>query len=130
VIIAVATAIGLLNTLALLVAISCIGAYIVKRQGLGMLRRISRERSEGRLPGAALADGALVLIAGLLLLVPGFLTDGLGLLLLLAPVRRAVRAGGRRWWTRRLPWERRYRRMPGTVPPEAPIRRELPRSDR
>ena len=125
-IVVVAQAIGLLETLALLVAVSFIGAYIVKRQGLGVLRRIGRERSEGRMPGAALADGGLVLVAGLLLLVPGFLTDGLGLLLLVSPVRKVVRAGMRRWWTRRLPWEKRYRRVSATATTQVwESRREL-----
>ena len=83
---------GVVPTLALLVVISMLGASLCKREGLAVIRRIQEQLAERRLPGVALLDGALVLLAGALLLTPGFLTDAVGLLLLLPPVR----AGGRR----------------------------------
>jgi len=100
VIIQVGSWLGVVDTLGLLVVISVLGAWLVKRQGVGLLRRVQGELAAGRVPGSALVDGALLLVAGTMLLLPGFLTDAVGLLLLLPPVRAAVRAWLRRRWTR------------------------------
>jgi UPF0716 protein FxsA len=91
VIIQVGQAIGALNTVALLIVVSVVGAWLVKREGLGLAARIQRELSAGRVPTSAVADGFLILFAGALLLAPGFLTDVVGVLLLLPPVRALVR---------------------------------------
>jgi UPF0716 protein FxsA len=91
VIIQVGQAIGVLDTLVLLIAISVVGAWLVKREGMGVLRRISASVSAGRVPGRDLVDAALILLAGALLLTPGFVSDVLGILLLLPPVRAVVR---------------------------------------
>lgn len=93
VIIQVGHLIGTWNTIALLLLVSFGGAWLVKREGLGVLRRFRQQMDAGRVPGRELADGVLILFAGALLLTPGFVTDFLGLLLLLPPVRSAVRAG-------------------------------------
>ena len=94
----VAEWIGTGQMMALLVSISIVGAWIVKRQGTGTLRRIRAELDAGRAPGAHLVDGGLLLLAGFLLLVPGFITSAFGLLLLLPPVRAFVRGRlGRRF---------------------------------
>jgi UPF0716 protein FxsA len=98
VLIQVATWIGVLDTIGLLLLVSVLGAWIVKRQGVGLLRRVQAELAAGRVPGAALVDGLLLLHAGALLLVPGFVTDAFGLLLLLPPVRALVRSWLRRRW--------------------------------
>jgi UPF0716 protein FxsA len=87
----VADWIGVGQMIALLLSISIVGAWIVKRQGTGTLRRIRAELDAGRVPGAHLVDGGLLLVAGFLLLVPGFITSFFGLLLLLPPVRAFVR---------------------------------------
>lgn len=91
VLIQVGQAIGALPTIAILVVISIAGAWLVKREGLGLLRRAQSEVRAGRVPGRELVDGVLVLVAGALLLSPGFVTDIVGTLLLLPPVRSAVR---------------------------------------
>jgi UPF0716 protein FxsA len=91
VIVQVAQWIGVGNTIGLLLLVSMVGAWLVKRQGLGVLRRIREQRLAGQVPAAHVFDGALILVAGGLLLVPGFVTDALGLLLLLPPVRAGVR---------------------------------------
>src|SRR5436190_6238083 len=94
----VADWIGTGQMLALLISISVVGVWIVKRQGVGVLRRIRAELDAGRIPGAHLVDGGLVLVAGMLLILPGFVTDTLGLLLLLPPVRALLRGRlGRRF---------------------------------
>jgi UPF0716 protein FxsA len=92
VIIKVGEAIGVVYTLALLVGMSILGAALVKREGLGVLRRARQRMDMGVVPGKELVDGVLILLAGALLLTPGFLTDAVGLLLLLPPVRAAMRA--------------------------------------
>jgi UPF0716 protein FxsA len=87
----VAGAFGWLDTLAALVLISVVGAWLVRRQGLTMVMRIQRELSTGTVPTKSVVDGLLLLVAGVLLLTPGFITDAAGILLLFPPTRIAVR---------------------------------------
>jgi UPF0716 protein FxsA len=102
VIIQVGQAIGVLDTLGLLILISVVGAWLAKREGLGVLRRIQRSIDAGRVPGTELVDGFLILLAGALMLTPGFLTDILAILLLLPPSRAVVRRQLRRAFARRI----------------------------
>jgi len=95
-------AIGVLNTLALLVLVSVVGAWLAKREGLGVLRRMQAAVNAGRVPGVELVDGFLILLAGALMLTPGFLTDIVAILLLLPPVRAVVRRELRRRFARRI----------------------------
>jgi len=81
--------VGPLSTVAILLLISLVGAWLVRHQGFQILRRIQDELALGRLPAAELVDGALVLVGGVLLLTPGFFTDFLGLFFLI-PASRAV----------------------------------------
>ena len=92
VIIQVGHALGALNTIGLLIIISFIGAWLAKREGLGVWRRFQRQVESGSVPGREIADGVMILAASSLLMAPGFLTDIVGILLLLPPVRVAVRA--------------------------------------
>jgi len=92
VIVQVAQGIGILNTLALLVVVGVVGAWLVKREGLGVLRRIRAALDRGQLPHREVVDGALVLFAGALMLTPGFVSDGLALVLLAPPTRAVVRS--------------------------------------
>jgi UPF0716 protein FxsA len=127
VIIQVGEALGVVNTIGLLLLVSVVGAWLVKRQGLGVLRRIREQQQAGQIPAAAMFDGALVLVAGALLLTPGFVTDAVGLLLLLPPVRAGVRAFLRRRVMARVrvvrpeSWSRGGRPWyPNSPPPEPP----------
>ena len=85
-------AIGVLNTIVVLLAVSALGAWLVKREGLTVLRRAQQRVEAGEMPGRELIDGVLILFAGALLLTPGFLTDVLGVVLLFPPTRAAFRA--------------------------------------
>jgi UPF0716 protein FxsA len=85
-------AIGALNTIALLIVMSLVGAWLTKREGFAVLRRIRGQVDAGKVPTNELIDGGLILGGGLLMLVPGFVTDAFGLLLLLPPTRIAARA--------------------------------------
>jgi UPF0716 protein FxsA len=95
VIVQVGQVLGVVNTLALLVLISFTGAWLMKREGITTWRRAQRQFESGLVPGRELVDGALILLAGALLLAPGFITDFVGLLLLLPPVRAGVRGATR-----------------------------------
>lgn len=96
-IIEVGSAIGALPTVGLLILVSVLGAVLVKREGLGVWRRARAQVEAGAVPGVELVDGVMILLAGTLLLTPGFLTDGLGIALLVPPIRAALRAyAGRR----------------------------------
>lgn len=92
VIIQVAQVIGGWQTIALLVIESAIGAWLLKRQGLSTLNKISTAVNEGRVPGKELVDGLLIIVAGSLMLAPGFIGDVIGYLLLLPPTRAPIRA--------------------------------------
>ena len=87
----VAGAFGWLDTLAVLVLVSVVGAWLVRRQGITIVMRIQRDLSSGNLPTKSLVDGLLLLVAGALLLTPGFITDAAGILLLFPPTRIAIR---------------------------------------
>ena len=92
--------IGALPTIGLLIAVSVVGAWLVKREGFATLAR-ARERIEaGQVPGREIVDGVLILFAGALLVTPGFLTDVFGVLLL-PPVRAALRGATVGWLARR-----------------------------
>ena len=92
VIIQVGQAFGALNTIGLLILISVVGAWLAKREGMGVWRRFQRQVESGAVPGKEIADGVMILFAAALLMSPGFLTDLLAIALLLPPVRAAVRA--------------------------------------
>ena len=92
VIIQVAGGVGAGQTILLLIAVSVVGAWMVRRSGLGVLNQIRTRLSRGELPARELVDGLLILVAGALMLTPGFLTDAVGLLLLFPPTRLVVRS--------------------------------------
>ncbi len=102
VIIQVGQAIGLLPTLALLIADAVIGAALVRREGRKTWAAFRVATQAGRVPGKEVADGALVIFGGALLMTPGFTTDVLGLLCVLPPTRALLRRRLTGFFTRRL----------------------------
>ncbi|HET7445022.1 MAG TPA: FxsA family protein [Solirubrobacterales bacterium] len=92
VIIQVGEAIGVWPTLALLLLDALLGSFLLKHQGRGAWRRFNEALAERRFPGKEVADGLLIVIGGTLLLAPGFLTDIVGLFLLIPPTRAIARA--------------------------------------
>jgi UPF0716 protein FxsA len=84
-------AIGALNTIALLALISIAGIWLTKLAGFGVISRIRQQLAAGHMPTNELIEGGLVLTGGVLLVVPGFVTGALGLLLLLPPTRALAR---------------------------------------
>jgi UPF0716 protein FxsA len=85
--------IGTGATLALIVTTGVVGASLARRQGLGVLRVLQSEIAAGHLPAASLLDGAIILLAGALLVTPGVLTDAFGFLCLIPAFRRALERG-------------------------------------
>ncbi len=91
----VGSLIGLWPTLASIVATAILGVALLRRQGLATLAKAQQSLDQGGIPLDAMFHGILLLIAGALLLTPGFLTDALGFLLLVPAVR--LWAGRRAW---------------------------------
>src|SRR3954454_222981 len=91
VIIQVGEAIGVLPTIALLIADSILGSLLMRSQGRVAWRRFNVALAERRIPHREVLDGVLVIFGGALLLTPGFVTDILGIVLLLPPTRALVR---------------------------------------
>src|SRR3954454_21286543 len=135
VIIKVGELIGVLPTLALLLADALLGSFLLRHQGRSAWRRFNEALDQGRFPAKEVADGLLITIGGTLLLAPGFLTDIVGLILLIPPTRALVRgllkrmslgrirvvAGPAQWGYNRMrgPFDRDYQpfgggRRPGT----------------
>lgn len=82
---------GLWPTLAIVILTAVIGTALLRIQGLATLARAQAQMNRGALPTRELFDGACLLIAGVLLLTPGFVTDGLGFLLFLPAARDILR---------------------------------------
>jgi UPF0716 protein FxsA len=87
----VGDAIGIAPTLAILVADSLIGSWLLKSQGRAVWRRFNETMRAGRIPHREVVDGVLVIFGGAFLITPGFLTDIVGVLLLLPPTRSLFR---------------------------------------
>jgi len=97
----VAGVIGGFATLLLLFGMSALGVVLLRREGATAWRKASAEMAAGRPPTTQLLDGALILVGGVSLVVPGFVTGVFGLLLLLPPVRALLRPAILAWFTAR-----------------------------
>lgn len=101
-IIQVGQVIGPWWTIAVLIGISLLGSYLIKREGRRAWQALQTAVSGGRLPDRELLDGGLVLVGGTLLLAPGFVTDVFGLFLVLPVTRPLARGVARRVIRRRV----------------------------
>lgn len=93
---------GLLASIIIVLGTGIVGAWLAKLQGFLALNALRGELVQGRLPADKVIDGVLILIAGVVLITPGILTDIVGLSLLLPPVRSAVRKFATAWLTKRV----------------------------
>jgi UPF0716 protein FxsA len=82
----------------LVVSTALVGAALARWQGWRALQRIQDEMRAGRVPTDALIDGVMILVAGILLVTPGVLTDMTGIVLLVPPLRRLVKRGVKAWF--------------------------------
>ena len=87
----VGQAIGFLNAIGLMILVSLCGAWLTRHEGIGVWQRIRLQLNAGEMPADDLIDGGLVLAAGILLLLPGFVSDALGLIVLFPPTRAVFR---------------------------------------
>ena len=87
---------GALTAVTLVILTGFLGAFLARMQGLQTLYRIQESVREGRMPSGELLDALLIVIAGLVLLTPGFLTDSAGFLLLIPATRNSIK-----YWLRR-----------------------------
>lgn len=86
----IGSVVGVIPAIALLFVISVFGSRVVKHQGLRVWRKFNEQVSSGHVPSRELIEGVCLLVAGALLVAPGFFTDALGFLLLLPPFRLIV----------------------------------------
>jgi UPF0716 protein FxsA len=130
----VAQWIGVALTILLVLASSLVGAWLLRNSGLRAWRGLREAGLAGRPPGPEVSQGLLGLLSGLLLVVPGFLTDLVGLALLAPPLRRLAGRGAQRAAERRMSsaaagtvfGPRRVRVRPGGAPTDGePIEGEI-----
>jgi UPF0716 protein FxsA len=88
----VSNAIGFGWALVALAGVSLIGLSLVKRAGLGVFRRMTEQANRGEPIAGNVLDGFMLLVAAILVAIPGFITGAVGLLLLLPPLRHALRS--------------------------------------
>lgn len=81
---------GLWPTLVIVIGTGVAGVMVIRWQGMRSLADLRLAAAQGRNPGGAMADSAIVAVGGMLLILPGFLTDTLGLLLMVPPLRRVL----------------------------------------
>lgn len=88
----VAGQVGLLPSVAGILVLGVVGAWLIRHEGLGVWRRAEQRLRAGEVPAAEVVNGLLLLAAGAALVLPGFVSDLLAIALLVPPVRAAVRA--------------------------------------
>lgn len=98
----VGTVIGALYTIIIVVVTGLLGAVLSRRQGMAVLYRIRSNLEQGIIPSAEIVDGALILVAGLLLITPGMITDVVGFAMLVPYTRRIFKNWVGRLFRRRL----------------------------
>ena len=97
VLIKVGQVIGPLPTVLLLLLDGLLGAYLARREGIGIVRQILEDLRKGLPPGTRLVEAVLILVGAVLLITPGFTTDLVGYILLFPPTRRRIAPGVLRW---------------------------------
>ncbi len=87
----VGSVIGGWETIAICLLTAMVGGALARKQGIDVLMRMRASMHRGQLPAGELIDSVFIVVAGLMLMTPGFLTDSVGLLLLTPPVRAIIR---------------------------------------
>lgn len=94
--------IGLWPTFCVIMLTSIIGAYIAKQQGLAVWRDIQHRLSRGEIPGDAVLDAICIFAGGILLMIPGYITDCVGMVLLIPVARNPVKYMIIKWMERKI----------------------------
>lgn len=93
---------GIVPTILLIIATGILGAWLAKSQGLKTLTDAQSQMNRGQLPGESILDGLCILVGGILLLTPGFITDVTGLFLLLPSTRKVFKIWLKQWLENRI----------------------------
>lgn len=91
VLIKIGSTIGVLNTILLVMFTALLGAYLVKMEGIGVITRFQKNMATGIFPAEEILDGAMILVAGALLITPGVVTDIIGFLLVFPASRQIIK---------------------------------------
>ena len=86
----VGSIIGALPTIFLVVFTAVLGAWLLRRQGFATLRRFQENLAQGMIPAYEMIEGPIILLGGILLLTPGFITDVMGFACLIPPLRKKI----------------------------------------
>lgn len=82
---------GVMITILIIISTGVLGAWLAKKQGLHAIQEVQAQMSRGQVPGDAIIDGLCILVGGVVLLTPGFITDAIGFILLFPRTRRLVK---------------------------------------
>lgn len=82
--------IGVVATLAMILFTAILGSILLRFQGFSIINRIREQTQQGKMPSREIINGVMIVVAGVLLLTPGFVTDGLGFLLFIPMIRSLI----------------------------------------
>jgi len=94
--------IGILNTIAIILTTALVGIFLVRRQGIKLLFDAQQNLSQGVMPTQEIKGGIFLLISGLLLITPGFLTDCIGFSVFLKPVQNIIAIQAKKYFNSRI----------------------------
>ncbi|MGA9290119.1 MAG: FxsA family protein [Anaerobacillus sp.] len=93
---------GLIPTVLLIIGTGILGAWLARREGSEVIQKVNRQMQTGQMPGDAILDGLCVLVGGIVLLTPGFITDAIGFLLLIPATRKPFKRWIKNFLERRI----------------------------
>ncbi len=93
---------GLIPTVLLIIGTGILGAWLARREGSEAIQKVNRQMQTGQMPGDAILDGLCILVGGVVLLTPGFITDALGFLLLIPATRKPFKRWMKKFLERRI----------------------------
>ncbi|WP_273851031.1 FxsA family protein [Guptibacillus spartinae] len=93
---------GLLPTVLLIIGTGILGAWLARKEGAETIQKVNRQMQTGQMPGEAILDGLCILVGGVVLLTPGFITDAVGFLLLIPATRKPFKRWMKKFLERRI----------------------------
>ena len=97
----VGSMIGIIPTITLVIVTGVIGVWLIRQQGLYLLMDMRARMSEGVFPGDQIIEGVFIIVAGALLVTPGFITDIMGFSILIPEIRMSYREALKKWLKKR-----------------------------
>ncbi|MCA0992445.1 membrane protein FxsA [Bacillus hwajinpoensis] len=93
---------GLIPTVLLIIGTGILGAWLARKEGAETIQKVNRQMQTGQMPGEAILDGLCILVGGVVLLTPGFITDAVGFLLLIPATRKPFKRWIKKFLERRM----------------------------